>query len=98
MDAQAADYDLEIPARLSDEPAAPLRLRMKMAELGLIDSHLIDSLGIWQANAVLNQLRARWLAEEEARRAAQQRRARGVKIILGLLGVSAALGVYLRFA
>ena len=98
MDAQAANYDLEIPDRLSGEPAAPLRLRMKMAELGLIDSKLIDSLGIWQANAVLNQLRARWLAEDEAKRAAQQRRARAIQMILGLLGLSAALGLYLRFA
>lgn len=98
MDAQVADYDLEIPDRLPDEPAAPLRLRMKMAELGLIDAKLIDSLGIWQANAVLNQLRAARLAEEEAKRAVQQRRARAVQIVLGLLGLSAALGFYLRFA
>lgn len=98
MDAQAAGYELEIPDRLPDEPAAPPRLRTKMAELGLIDSTLIDSLGIWQANAVLNQLRAARRAEEEAKRAAQQRRARAVQIVLGLLGLSAALGVYLRFA
>jgi len=98
MDAQAANYNLRIPDRLSDEPTAPLRLRMKMVELGLIDSTLIDNLGIWQANAVLNQLRARQLAEDEAKRAAKQRRARAVQIFLGLLGLSAALGLYLRFA
>lgn len=98
MNAQVADYGFEIPDRLADEPAAPLRLRMKMAELGLIDTKLIDTLGIWQANAVLNQMRAARLAEEAADRAAKQRRARTMAILVGFVGLSAALGLYLRFS
>lgn len=97
MDAQVAEYSLVIPERLSDEPAAPLRLRMKMTELGLQDSRLIDSLGIWQANAVLDQLRAAWLAEREAQAEAQRRRQQLAMIALVLMVALAAAGSAMWF-
>ena len=100
MDPQVEDRDLAIPDRQPDEPEASPKQRAKLLELGLNDSKLIGRLGKWQANAVLDQLRARSLAEQEAKRVAQrrQRRARAAGILVGLLGVSAALGLYLRFA
>lgn len=100
MDARVADRDLAIPDRQSDEPEASPNQKAKLLELGLNDSRLVGRLGKWQANAILDQLRARWLAEQEAQRVAQQRRrrARRAKIVMGLLGLSAALGLYLRFA
>ena len=100
MDPQVADRDLAIPDRQSDEPEASPKQKTKLLELGLDDSKLIGRLGKWQANTVLDQLRAKNLAEEEAKRVAQrrQRRARAAGILMGILGVSAALGLYLRFA
>ena len=100
MGAQAASWGLAIPDRHPNEPEASQKQKAKMLELGLHDSKFIAGFGQWQANAVLDQLRAKWLAEQEVARMAQrrQRRRRAAKIVFGLLGLSTALGLYLRFA
>jgi hypothetical protein len=71
MGAPVADGGLAIPDRHFDEPDASQIQKAKMLELGLLDARLIHSLGKWQANAVLDQLRARWLAEQRVRRVAR---------------------------
>ena len=100
MGAQVAAWSLAIPERQPDEPEASPKQTAKLLELGLHDSKLIARLGQWQANTVLDQLRARLLAEQAAARMAQrrQRRMRVAKMVIGLLGLSTALALYLRFA
>jgi len=90
MDARVADQGLAIPARQFDEPDASPNQKAEMLALGLLDSRLADRLGKWQANTVLDQLRAERLAEREAQNAAQRRRRQGraAEVLFLLLGMS----------
>jgi hypothetical protein len=71
MNAPVTDWRLAIPDRQFDEPEASQIQKAKMLELGLPDSRLIANIGKWQASAVLDQLRARWLAAQKAKRIPQ---------------------------
>ena len=95
MAIRAVEFGLAIPDRVAGEPITSPAQRQKMLELGLSDYKLVGSLGRWQANAVLDQLRAISREEQDAKAAARRRedRARAGEVAFTLLGLLATLSM-----